>query len=336
MKIFKKRGQQQVGMTLIELLIVVILLLILVAVIWLIFFAGTGAIEEQASVTGYTSLINTTKDMLKSPAQVEKATMILSISEDATIVGFNKNESFVKDACDPNENVQKPAKCGKDACLCYYNPGYYEDFENNQLSKTEECIRFPDVDYFISFYYVDWAKKDQYGVNPEIYKNLVGDRILIDFPSYYPSERYSYLFMYGECDGWSWDAEFGKQMIYLEKVKDPATKKTYILIAKDVDKDYLTSRYDILKTNIKKPAEQYLSDLKDYFDKKDYAKAKESAEIFRYYYPDHANITVVEDYLDKIEEEEKRIAEEAEKRLQEYEEGIAESSPPGYPPDYTS
>ena len=334
----QKRGQEETGSTLIGLLIVLALLAIFFLAFSIIFGDIFGSFGEQSSAKSYSNLINTSKTLSNSPEQFITKNLILSIHEDATIVGFNKNENSAKEVCGAlTEEIQKPATCGKDACLCYYDPGYDEDFnEDNKLSSTETCVRLTGIDYIMSFYYAESKTdeekvKDYYGVREEVYDNIYGARVYPNLPPYYPNEKYAYLFLYGECDDSYWDPEFGKQLMYIEKVNDPVQDKTYLLIVKDVEKPYLESRAEMFEKNIKKSPEYYLNLLTDSFNKKDYEKTREYAAVFQYYYSGHSKISEVENYLQQIT----KIGEEQKKEFVEVQIAAESPLPPGYPPTYT-
>ena len=334
----QKRGQEETGSTLLGLLIVLALLIIFFLAFSIIFGDIFGDFGEQSSAKSYANIINISKNLENSPEQFLTKNLILSIHEDATIVGFNKNENYAKEVCGAlTEEIQKPATCGKDACLCYYDPGYDEDFnEDNKLSSTETCVRLPKIDYIMSFYYAESKTdekkvKDYYGVSEEVYDNIYGDRIYPTLPPYYPSEKYSYLFLYGECDDSYWDAEFGKQLMYIEKVNDPVLDKTYLLIVKDVEKQYLESRAEMFEKNTKKPPEYYLNLITEAFNKKDYKKTREYASVFQYYYSGHSKISEVENYLQQITKTE----EEQQKEFAEVQKTVESPPGSGYPPAYT-
>ncbi len=190
--------------------------------------------EEQATIATYNTLISQISRMThKTGTDYIASDFWINVGGSDILVAFNKDENKAIDACYPVEEIPKPEECGEHACLCRYK-GHYEDFIGNNVKKR--CTPLPYVDYIISLNYADFYYKnenifDTYAVGPKVYKNVVGKEITFDEPSGYPDDDYSYLFMYGHCDAWWIDENFGKQRIYLEKFYDRRTKKTYIFIA---------------------------------------------------------------------------------------------------------
>ena len=321
----KKRGDSQSLWIFIGVVFVVIILYFFVTVI----FSGLnfGSLESQQSVANYYNLVKTAKSLASSPDYVKTATLPkFMIDRHSSVVAFNRNQQYSLDSCDPQESVKKPASCGNSACLCYYSPGLYSNFNDNQLK--ESCVSFPDVDYFISFYYAgfDYGRgapyvESHYGVDSTTYKNIAGDKIEPAFPLYYPYDDYSYLFIYGQCDGWAWDQSFGTHTLYLEKLKDPLAGKTYLFVAEYVNKDIIKSRLSGLQQSVdkvvKKTPEQFLALINSSLQNNKLDDAKLYAYLFKKYYgdnPDYASQTTeLNKYLLLIGEEEQRIAEERQK-----------------------
>jgi hypothetical protein len=336
----KKRGDITIS-TLIGAVFVAILIFFVVMLIYGDFLFGSP--EYQASEKSYKNLLKEAQALEYSKDNLAAATLApFALDTDVTVVCFNKNESFSYDACPPNERVPKPALCGKDACLCLYAPGKYANFNiDNRLSK-QPCIPFPDVDYFISFYYAGFDAKgsayaeSHYSVDSTVYKNIVGDRISLNLPPYYPSEEYSYLFLYGQCDGWAWDQDFGNHEIYLEKFKDPKSNKTYLFIAKNVRKDIITARAGSIQKGIdgeiKQTPDKFLDLINSSLEKNNTFDARNYADLYKKYYgedPAYKDTTLaVYLYVELINQKQKQIDEENKKLLAE------QNSPPAFPPGF--
>ena len=387
----KKRGMSQSIWVLIGLVFGIIAIFILLKVLGIL-GGGVGPVLEQSAVAGFHTLGKTTQELINSPEYFKTAKMRLQTEEYGAIIAFNKNQSYVVDACGYGsdttilntimlpaasivsstlsssleiETIQKPAGCGNDACLCYYKPAGYEYFRDAKISK-EACIPFPEVDYFITFYYADWADKssgskieDYYGVDSLVYKNMAGYKISasgIDLPDYYPKghlikpDIFAYPIIYGECDAWPWDQEFASQSIYIEKFIDPKTLKTYILIAADSNKEVITKRSEILQKELKdrllKP-EDILKKINDIIQNKefkagDYEEVKRYATLFNIYYGkdenQKENKIKLNEYVEQANKKNNELLAKAEEERAKLEKEIAqiEESPPtgGIPPGY--
>ena len=344
----KKRGE--VGPIIYSLIGIVLAAILILFVLKAMGIIGAiGAISEQESMAGWNNLAIKINQLSNSPDYFKTEKLEIKLEDKGTIVAFNKDETYSIDACydwdsgntkEP-ENIPKPKICGRDACLCYYKPGDDANFEDNALSK-EPCKRLPKVDYIISFFYVDWIKykyfergiiipdagskiEDYYGIDSTVYKNMVGSEIEkdLELPSYYPKDHcvegkcanYTYFFLYGQCDGWEWDQNFGKNTLYIEKFVNPENDKTYILVAGNSDKEVIKKRANIKKEVekiIKKEPQEYLALINKSFQEKNYTNVKELAGEYKIHYgddPKYANITIViYNYLDRVALEEKTLA----------------------------
>lgn len=204
---------------------------------------AVGALEKLA--TKINKIIMT--DKANNTAFFSYAILPIKISDEYTIVAFNKYENSSHDCCPKEEWVEKPKECGKRrTCLCLYSPGKHANFADNKLKR---CIKLsPRVSKVLSFYYLyshykeTYEKRwpyssselkeliDNYKASPtgsRIEETMAGCGYEKELPNGYPAEAYAYFFLYGECDGWWWDHTFPPSDLYVELLR-PANSTEYI------------------------------------------------------------------------------------------------------------
>jgi len=156
------------------------------------------------------------------------------VSNKFIVVGFNNDTEGSADECE-FERVLRPTNknCKDTACLCLYpehEGEFYEllgtddDFASNP---PQECASI-DADYIFT---LDYHKNgaEQYGAPEKIYKNIIGPPFTPG-SEYYSVDDYARLFVYGQCEDWTSDINLGVQKLYIEKVYDYTTDKTYIFL----------------------------------------------------------------------------------------------------------
>ena len=267
-----KKGEgasSEMLMTIAGVILAVAVILLTVLIVFKL-SSGFAPPEAQATFASYDGIISRISRMLRNTDEIYiSEDFPIQISGDYIFIGFNKDEDFAIDGCYPDEKVSKPNGCHGQACFCYYK-GHYEDFENN---RQKRCTPLPGVDYLITLNYAGWYYQDpykDYGVNSKIYKNIVGRKLDSTKLAGYPGGDYSYLFMYGHCDAWWVDQNFGNPRIYLEKFYDEDEEKTYILIAAYTP-ELIGEREELFKKWLETKPKP-----KDYFEKlKYYCEHKE-------------------------------------------------------------
>ena len=140
------------------------------------------------------------------------------------IIGFSKESNILEDECQ-KEWVKKPiATVCKEACICLYkDKGGWSD-DDLVGNFPLECSGL-DADSVFALDYYDGAA--QYSVKSSLYKNVLGKNIEISSKFY--TDKYSSLFIYGECEDWGVDEMLGATKLYIEKVLDEG--KTYIFVS---------------------------------------------------------------------------------------------------------
>ena len=149
------------------------------------------------------------------------------IGSNFILVGFNKDNSGLYDHCGP-EKVPRPAtiQCANTACLCIYKETHGDtDFEVDDYPVTCKSL---DVDFIFTLDYHEDGKA-KYTNKEEIYKNIIGPRFAVDSSLY--TEEYANLFVYGQCEDWYSDVNFGIQKLYVEKLTDTSKNKVFLFIA---------------------------------------------------------------------------------------------------------
>lgn len=217
------------------------------------FFANLSGIfgggqKGEGTVKNVQFLAQTINEMIDVPGEcVYAVDNAFYIDSGFILVGFNKDEDFIEDAC-KYELVNKPEidACSDSACLCLYRDprGTHDDFVDNppvfcEALKSKTSLA---ADYvFTRRYYMgtaDWiVSKSRVAFNaPEnVYKNIIGmpwgppPEYGGSFFQYIP--LYSYFFIYGECGAWGFNKAFGSALLYIEVLKAPKTGKNVVFIA---------------------------------------------------------------------------------------------------------
>ncbi|MBI2109921.1 hypothetical protein HYT58_01980 [Candidatus Woesearchaeota archaeon] len=158
------------------------------------------------------------------------------VSNHHIIVGFNKDENKVYDVCG-EESVTKPLLCEGDSCLClyaetgdsWYTPwGDDSDFDSDSSGgDLVDCRRLKDVDFIFTLNYSDDETRENHKVSKAISQNMVGKSYVLNNEHY--TEKYSNLFIYGQCEDYWNDKDFNTQGLYVEKIMDKG--KVYVFIA---------------------------------------------------------------------------------------------------------
>lgn len=180
--------------------------------------------QEQGTINSFlelTRIIESDKNDLSSPA------VPYYIGNNYILVGFNKDNEGLYDHCDP-EKVPRPAtiQCANTACLCIYKETAGDiDFEPDDQPVTCKSL---DVDFIFTLNYYENGKA-KYTDKEEIYKNVIGPRFTVDSDLY--KEEYASLFIYGQCEDWGSDVNFGIQKLYVEKLTDTNKNKVFLFIA---------------------------------------------------------------------------------------------------------
>lgn len=200
-------------------------------------FGILGEEEEKATMNNFNELVEVINGLNNNMFERDHPYFI---SNNFILVGFNNDTYGSEDECG-KEIVLRPSssECKDSACLCVYpETATYNDFDATDLPKVCRGI---DVDYLFTLDYYD--DKLRYTNNEAIYKNMIGPRITEEWLSKgYYNDEYARLFIYGQCENWSVDKNFGVNKLYIEKVYDEQTKKTFLFIAENSIADKYVSR----------------------------------------------------------------------------------------------
>ncbi len=239
----QKRGDGGVSFPLEHLvgLALAVFIIILIAPPIVSFFSSLlGGGNEQETMNNFMMLAKVAK--INTEGMLAPA-LPFYISKNFIVVAFNKNNEGSADNCQ-YETVPRPSSisCQNAACLCLYKEQSSDDDFANNIPIA--CEKVNDVDEIFTLDYYDSVPEKgsiKYTEKEEIYKNIIGPRI--EVKSQFYNDQYARLFIYGQCEDWTSDINFGIQRLYIEKMHDQ--EKAYLFIA-----DYANSvKYqDRLKT----------------------------------------------------------------------------------------
>jgi len=177
--------------------------------------------EYEATTNSFNVLYGLIQDAANdnSPGIVKRDMIGYFISNQYILVGFHKNQDFVEDICDPERAQKIHEACKTTACLCLYPETYGDlDFESTDFPKV--CKSLENVEYIYT------EKYDANNAPSKIYQNVLGGKW--QRPNN-PADNFAYFFIYGQCDDWTSDENFGTNNLGISKYVIDG--KTYVEIS---------------------------------------------------------------------------------------------------------
>ncbi|GEM_PF-6570085 len=219
-----------------------ILAVILIAgTVW--FFARlsgifTGGGEERATEVAFQTLAFKINELTSSQDQCAATQdgQNLFVAPDYAIVGFNDFAHELPITNCGNQQITRPIRpdCPKEkSCICLY--------KTQEVFKNLEPLQCAAINS-------EWIVMPLYSSSylpTSVQKNMAGGRSL---HSLLQNTETTFLFIFGQCDDWWIDENFGTKKMYLEKNK--ADRGTAVLIA-NYDSD-MEKRYEDCTKQIKK------------------------------------------------------------------------------------
>ena len=108
----------------------VLILILILYVAFAFLKAGLFPEDKKISLENFNALVMKVEALINEPAEFVAGEFSLTLEDQYTIVGFNKQEEVFETCGDPDgdildsaeliEKISKPASCGDKACLCLY------------------------------------------------------------------------------------------------------------------------------------------------------------------------------------------------------------------------
>lgn len=207
--------------------------------------------QQEYAVNNFVALANKIETLSNNRDQFDfQRAFPFYLPGNFVVIGFNKewDNNQVTDGCEP-EAVRKPnnmdgkegEKCKDSSCICLFtNNDDLMDGEEYNVNLVE-CRQLPKVDYLI----IPDLRENNHNYSKEIYKNLVGEKIVIGDYSSTGFSSYSFTYIYGQCDNYFWDTNLQSRKIYIEKLT--LNGKTYIFIAPEYEQsNFINERYSVM------------------------------------------------------------------------------------------
>lgn len=232
--------------------------------------------EEQDTISSFYSLATKLNELALLSESFVHDRLPLFIGEGFVIVGFDKAGDISVNGCSDETHlgvpatdlIPKPEFCGEFACICLYSGISEEVGEKQPIS----CAKiFADRLIGLSSAYLE----KNYPSFESFWKNAMGSRrdkpelqrfmvtgtepfstlLEKDYPLFpsFESYPYTYFVLHGECENWWFDANFGTQSLYLEKVR--IKDRNYLFITADIE-DFVNKRVAAIKDWLEKQKSQ--------------------------------------------------------------------------------